>query len=472
MQKAKSNVPALGDKLSVGTLFPIQLPLKDEKYLDFLKNEHPDQYERLWAIRKDILKVTGVQHLGELDRRSRDPEFVEEVNERILLTRKALGENLPIEARQREAMKFAKLFDRIKRDLVSRFAPGYTKTLGTRNEVIATHNWGKLLLMAFDTDRNDKVRYESKLKLVMAEHFSRVEQKLRARKDNLEFLADLMDDRIFDPNGEKLGGTKTQWLVTQHDLADDNRCIGFEFMETPPTQLAENELVEQIDFRTMVIPQPDGSKRVIDFMIDIGEKDDESVNLKSIRHPDRDLDELLRDLSRGRLLFKSKEDSEAVIGEMIRRIREPDSRTGVGHEVSVEKEKDKVGGDGGKPTIPCYKFNMVIDGRDYEFQSFLPREYRDYFIWKKAAWCKHEVDRFFDNGLLEVIWPKEHYPGLDRRQLAKEAFDREYEREWASRRILPDVRSDSETENESLPRPLNGSGHSVGMPKALAASAS
>ncbi len=437
MYKVKVNAPTLGDNLEAGTLFPIQLPMVDKGYLETLRKERPEQYAVLCKVQQEIKKITGVARLGELDGRSTDKEFAVEVNDRILISRKALGENLPLEARAEKSKKYAKLVDKIKMDLVKRFAPGYSKALGTRNEVMATHNWGKLLLLAFDSSWNNKVRYEAKLKLVLADHFAKVDHRLQGRKDHLEFLADVMEERIFDPNGEKRGGTKTQWLVTTHDLANENKCVGYEFVEQPPAALTENELVEQIDFRTIEVQEPDGSKRKINFMIDIGEKDEESIYLKSLRHPDRDLDNLLRDLNRGRLLFRNQGESDQVIQEMLRRLREPNAKTGKGFDVSVEKKKDKIGGEDGKPTIQCDKFNLVIDGRDFEFQGFLPKEYRDYFCWKPASWCRHEVDRFFKNNLSETIWPEAHYPGLDRDRLAEEAFEREYGKEWASRKILP-----------------------------------
>lgn len=450
MYQVKENVPSLGDSLEAGTLFPIQLPNVDKAYLATLQAEHPEMYEIMCRTQHEIKKITGVSRLSELDGRSTDKEFAEEVNERILLSRKALGENLPTEARAEKSKKYAKLVDKIKMDLVKRFAPGYSKALGTRNEVMATHNWGKLLLLAFDSSWNNKVRYEAKLKLVLADHFAKVDHKLHDRKDHLEFLADVMEERIFDPNGEKRGGTKTQWLVTKHDLANDNKCIGYEFVEEPPKSLAENELIEQIDFRTMEIQGADGTSQKINFMIDIGEKDEESIYLKSLRHPDRDLDNLLRDLNRGRLLFRNREEGNLVMMEMFSRLRAEHPKTGKAFAVEIQKRKDKVGGEAGKPSIQCDKFNLVIDGKDFEFQAFLPTDYRDYFCWKPASWCRHEVDRFFKNNLGETIWPEAHYPGLDRSRLAEEAFEREYEKEWASRRILP-VRVPSKgSENEGV----------------------
>ena len=469
MYKFKSNVPALGDNLEASTLYPIQKDIVDEGYKGQV-NQDPEKSKLSRQLRKEILKVTGVRHLRELDRRSDDREFVEEVNERILFSRKALGKNLPLETRAEKAEKYGKGIDKLINGLVKKFFPGHTKALGSRNEIMATHNWGKLLLMAFDTSWNDKVRYEAKRKLSLMDHFSKVDHALGKRNRHLEFLADVMEERVFDPNGEKRGGTKTQWLVTRHDPEDDNRCVGFEFMENPPKKLAENELIEQIDFRTMAVALPNGESRRINFMIDIGEKDDESIYLKSLRHPDRDLNDLLRDLNRGRLLFRNKEESKLVISEIQRRLKQPDPKTGKGHKVALEKEKELVGGDGGKPTIPCYKFNLVIDGKDFEFQSFLPKDYRDYFCWKPAAWCKHEVDRFFDNNLCETLWPEIHYPGLDRKQLAKEAFEREYEKEWTSRRILPMVEVNGNDETVvSIHRP-NGISHESQAPEALVAS--
>lgn len=473
--ETKQNVPTLGDNLEAGTLDPVQLPLDDKDYLVYLLEEHPEQYERYRERCEKLLKGTGVEQLEDLNNRSYDKEFIEEVNRHILLTRGALGEllspgarekkvkwfgritrkgldavfpgrkrereDLLVKRRMKAAARYGRKVDTMVRNLVDKFFPGHTKALGLRNDTMATHTPGKLLLMYRDEERNNKIRYEAKRKYELMEHAARVDQAMEQKKQHLEFLADLMDERVFDPNGDKKGGTKTQWLVSTHDSGKDNRCIDFEFVDEPPNSLEENQLIEQIDLRTIEVTLPDGTKRKIDFMFDIDEKDDESMWLKSLRHPDRSMESLARDLNRGRFLFKSEEDAQLVINEIEHRIQNPDSETMKSYQVSTDKIKNGWGGRPRNPAIPCNKFNMKIkdgDGiRDFEFQAFTPKNYVNYFCWEPHAWCKHEVYRFFKNNLCETLWPEVHFPGLDREKIAKEAFEREYQKVLAARKILP-----------------------------------
>jgi hypothetical protein len=253
-------------------------------------------------------------------------------------------------------------------------------------------------------------------------------------------LSDLLNERVYDPNGEKRGGTKTRWLVFRLDPKNDNKCTEYQFVDEPPQSLDEDQYIEQMEFRTTVCRLPDGTQKTVNYVFHLNEKDDEEIYLKTLRRPEQEELVLPRDLHRGMYMFESDEDAELVFEEKKRRIQNPDSEGQQSYDISIEKEKSGVGGSKDNPAIPCIKSNWVIDGnKDYEFQAYTPMDYINYNCWKPYAHTTHKVKRFFNNSLCETFFPKAYFPSIDKEKIANDAIDRLHAEELASRKILPVV---------------------------------
>ncbi len=451
MFKFKKNFPTLGDNLEAGTVFPVQLKLKDEDYLEYLKQERPEHYELTWKIRDWVLDVTQSESISDLDDSSTDREFIDATNERIL--KQMFGDDIPTEEMKRRVREYGQLANEIVDEVAQKTMPGYGLVLAMRNEVMATSNLGKLLLMACDEKkrgRDPQVRYESKCKLEMVMALAKIDEALGPRQKDIEFLIDLWEDR-----GLFAGGTERKWLLSNHNLDDNNSCTDCEFLDTPPETLADNQLIEPIDCRRMRVTREDSSEFDAYAMFHLRIKSLKAILLKSMRQPDRDLEDLARDHSGVRMIPVNPQpgDEELIRQHMIDITSTPDSETGRSYKTRIEKVKNGAGGDDAKnPALRFHKFNLVISGggleeeKDYEIQCFGDKEYVDYHVRLPNAHSIYEIVRLHRSSISETIHPHAHYKGIPRQPNIMVSVADGYNHHIRSRRTVPSAETAEERE--------------------------
>ncbi len=448
MFKFKKNFPTLGDNLEAGTLFPVQLPLKDKEYVEYLKNEHPEQYEMMWEIRDQILEVTQAESLEDLNGASMDRGWVAATNERIL--KQLFGDGMTMEKMQDRITAYGNLADQVVEEVADRTMPGYGLVTAMRNEVIATNNLGKLLLMACDEKKRPdrQVRYEAKRKLEMILKLAEIDKSLEPRRKDMEFLIDLWEDR-----GLFSGGIEKKWLLSSHDMQEDNRCTSCEFLDNSPEALADNQLIEPMDCRLMKVKRKDGSEFDAYAMFHLRVKPLKAVLLKSMRQPDRPLEDLARDHSGVRMIPVNPHsgDHERIRQHLIDVTSAPHPETEQHIETRIDKVKNGAGGnDGDNPSLRFHKFNMVISGdglegeKDYEFQCFGDKQYVDYYVRLPDAWPVYEIVRLHRSSISETMHPHAHYEGIPRRRNVKVSIADGYNHYIRSRRTVPSPEPEEE----------------------------
>lgn len=89
------------------------------------------------------------------------------------------------------------------------------------------------------------------------------------------------------------------------------------------------------------------------------------------------------------------------------------------------------------------KFKMKVtraDGRihKYEFQVFLLDGYADAEYRKGVSWAEYHADRFFREGVDQIMFPKQHYPKLDREKAHKKVMQLAHEKHWSKKEGLMD----------------------------------
>jgi len=447
MFKFKKNFPTLGDNLEAGTLFPVQLPLHDKQYVEYLKNEHPEHYEIMWKIRDLVLDVTKAESISDLDDSSTDMKFINATNERIL--KQMLGDNLTMEQMQDRINAYGNLADEVVEEVSQKTMPGYGLVLAMRNEVMATNNLGKLLLMVADeTGRDTQVRYEAKRKLEMIMTLAQIDKALEVRKKDIEFLVDIWEGR-----GLFRGGTERKWLLSDHDLNENNRCTSCEFLDIPPETLQDNQLIEPMDCRLMRVKRDDGSEFDAYAMFHLRIKSLKAVLLKSMRQPDRPIEDLARDHSGVRMIPINPQegDHEQVRQHMIDITSAPNPKTGQHYDTRIDKMKNGAGGnDGDNPSLRFHKFNMIISGgglqgeKDYEFQCFGDRQYVDYYVRLPDAWPIYEIVRLHRSSISETMHPHAHYEGIPRHPNVMVSIADGYSHYIRSRRTVPSAEAAEE----------------------------
>jgi len=442
---------------------------------------------------KELLKQMGVENPQELLNRSHDLEFAEQLNRQIMLSRGRLGELFSPGTRQEVVEKLrhqgavgrlaegirnatSSALDRLmpkrkkrreeqqaqekkegedrlyKRRMeamnqygrradakfkrrVREYFPAYRKSLGLRNKTMGTHAVGDLLLIAADGERykDGKLKHEAIRKVVNMVISADNDRMTEVKKQQAGFFINLSEERFYDPNGENEGGTNTQWLVTTHDPDNDYKSTDYEYHDTPPSSLGEHQLIEQIDFRaTIVTDKKTGEKRKIRYMLDFDIKDEDSIDDKTQRHPERPVDERTRDVVRAKAIFDSEEEADLVTDEWIRRISKPDDLTQKSYHAYKDKRKNGVGvvdkNDPTKKAIPCNKFNLVVDNEgelmDLEIQAFVPKAFRDYEAWKRHCWVSHKAKRYFESGLYKREYPEKIYGKIPVETVMAKMIDR------------------------------------------------
>lgn len=195
------------------------------------------------------------------------------------------------------------------------------------------------------------------------------------------------------------------------------------------------QLIEKIDFRTIYV-NDNGQKKPIHFGVKMGEKEDISLWLKLLRYPNRKISDF-HDLTRGRFLFKTKEDQDLALTEIMQRL---DQSKGGGDPTKPRLayiDKTTIGGPRGeKIPIPLIKMNITVgyNGKEckLETHSLLLTDYIDYICWKPWSWDTFSVERLRD--VLRMFWPQME-PILD--QVIERAANDKYERTIKIRGQLP-----------------------------------
>ena len=85
--------------------------------------------------------------------------------------------------------------------------------------------------------------------------------------------------------------------------------------------------------------------------------------------------------------------------------------------------------------LSIFKFKMnikVADGTTHqlEYQIFLHDGYADEKYRKGMSQREYHADRFFREGVDELLFPKAHYPEIDREKAYEKAMRQAHEKVW------------------------------------------
>jgi len=443
MFKVKGNAPTLGDNQEAGTIFPINLPIVSKAYVAYLKKEHPEQYEEMIRLRKFILEATEARNLSNLIGQSKNQELIDKTRENILILLNDLGFEGDFEEGKEMMENYGERVDTMINEKLNQMFPAYMGMLGIREEA-KTHDMGRLLLIALDPKRDNRVRYEAKRKFEFMRLLIKIDRELKKKKKGThDFFWGLMEERVISHED----GVKPIHMISSHDMDDNYRCIKCEFSDESPASLAENQITEHMDSRFMVADMKDGTKRRIRFMYDSRPKIAEDMLLKWLRRPDRTFEQLMRDANGARSIFENEEEMNLAKDTIVERFKAPDPKTGKTYNVNLQKQKNGVGKNGtDKPAIICDKFNLTIEDKDVELQLFTKEQYANYQTHRPNSWVEYDVNRFFDHSLSETFCPDTIYPNLPREQIARDAVDNAFHDFWEQRRLVPNLASDTRKE--------------------------
>jgi hypothetical protein len=352
--------------------------------------------------------------------------------------------------------------------LIAYHFPG-EETVEMNSEVEICNDAASLVMLAFNDNVNPKVKFEAARKLLLMKYVGEIRNYSKHDEDNdeaLHYMMGIFNERVLElPEGAKIGATTPRYMISEHDPVEF-KTIRTEIRDIKPSTLDESvpTQVTKLPCRKTIVIGKDGKEREIFFTLDPREKGDESRLTKTLRYGcqigERDVDR-----NGLRLVFENREDWEdfyAMFKEEIKvEIREslcdrleedisPEENSivqkrldNLDESIEITDEKDTLNGEefnGSAPSsskeLKIHKFKLVVtraNGRkhQYEFQIFLPDGYADAKYRKGVSWEEYRADRFFREGVDQLLFPESTYSELDRKAAYERIMKRAHENLWS-----------------------------------------
>ncbi len=378
---------------------------------------------------------------------------IDECNDDAELVMMALQEKLGNEA------------DEYIKQLVDKYFSG-NESLKIAEEVDECNDAAELVMMTFNDKMPPKVKYDAARKLLIMKFLGEIKNRSSiAEVCALRYMMKIYKEGILEaPDGEKAACDIPKYLVSWHEPIT-YKTIRTEFFDTRPVDIEKDELVQVTDLQCGKTTVWDnlGKGRRIYFAMESRVKTDYSSLTKAFRYNcyigEKDFDR-----NGIRKLFKTRADCEdffrlygatvtrKLVGELCEMyadsINDDDAAeiqeriNNIDRSVKTYQVKDSLEGNefnGSGPSsskkLEVYKFKISIEVADgtthhVEYQNFLPNGYADEKYRRGLSQPEYHVDRFFREGVDELMFSKKYYSGIDREKAYGEALDQAHATIW------------------------------------------
>ncbi|QQR83207.1 hypothetical protein IPJ72_05375 [Candidatus Peregrinibacteria bacterium] len=408
------NYPELGDKPG-RTIFAVTAKSDLTALLKLARTgrgkgvDGPSRYEQFVEKRREIeeLLPSGVtlRDLKKADRLSSNIELAKFIRDRM--TEKVFGHcgRLP----ESILVRYGQIVNSLISDVVQKMFREDEWQIDHMNEVKSCNDPAKLLLLSMDRRYDERIRFEAKRKLILIDLIAKIDTYIEEKKDGLDRLNDLMNERLFVRNGH-MGKHSDMYLLSQHEDVS-MRCIEVECLPSPPDQIPDGHKLTPIAVRQFT--REDGSAANI--VVEQRTKSPISRVLKMLRRDTKDMSLLDRDLNGLQVICQSQED----INEFQSALQRAAKAEGLEFREVYGRQKGNVG----SAALELTKVNYIIGGVNYEFQIFTQRQFINYMNLRGGSWKEYEVARFFDHRLDEALFPQSIYPAINRSEAKETAME-------------------------------------------------
>lgn len=439
--------------------------------MEFIKEKGERGREILQQTRESIINLTGFEPYELLDiaskKTSPDEDEYDEFRKSREAIRRQLRETLPFPQKDLgdEANRYIE-------ELVDKYLSG-EESLKLEEEVKICNDAANLVIMAFNDKVHPRVKHAAAKKLLVMKFLGEIKNHSTEADDNaLNYMMELYNERILEvPEGEKIGWTTPRYLVSYHEPVT-YKTIRTKIYETKPTDIDENDLIQitEIPCRKTTVENKSNMGREIYFSIKCRKKAVNSRLTKALRY-NNPIGE--KDLDRNgiRKSFNNREDwddffrfyiatvKKQLLEDLVERlddsINEIEARevleriNNLDENIEIYDVKDSLGGNefnGSAPSsskdFKILKFKMKITQADgtihqLEYQVFLPDGFADEKYRKGMSEGEYHVDRFFREGVDELLFPKKHYPQIDREKEYAKAMRQAHEKVWNGKAATP-----------------------------------
>lgn len=392
--------------------------------VDWYRTLTSEQRVKFFMKRNEITSLLGIKALSDI------PTIINDEDRRKAITKevyKRLGNMYGIEGSDREVEAtidgFGKIADGVIHGLRNEdggLLSDFARDFQMMNEVETNNNPVDLLLLSFNQNYGQRIRFEAKRKLQLMSLAGAIYQKERIANngEKLASFLNFLDDNVWVSNGKKKGDLETEYILSTHDKENGFACtettILTEAEANQLTAIEPNQKLTRIDLREFLY----GTRKILAYS-SLREKSGAAKVLKLLRkgleYPETAVDDEVGLMG----VFKSRVHIDHFVEKM------QTAAANIGTHLRCEEISDTL--NGGK-----YAANNVGSSKDIKFRKFFasmgikksekekeiiraelvfftPKAYVDSLYQAGTCHREYEIKRLFDSGVAEWLFPEDIY---------------------------------------------------------------
>ncbi|MCP4340690.1 MAG: hypothetical protein GY799_17840 [Desulfobulbaceae bacterium] len=287
----------------------------------------------------------------------------------------------------------------------------YSSYLDMDNKVDAIYDPVELLLIPFDDRYHKKARFEAKRKLVLMQLAAAIEQRERETEIEKKFASflDFLNNHVWSSDA-KIGEQEPAFLLSRHS-PEDFSCSevsvhawdrGAEETDKPLEYGLKKTLIKRLWFHS--------NDRKIPIYVIVRKKEPVAKVLKLLRKGEENPDVAVAD----ELGLMGVLDRISDVRTFQKHLIECAFRAGsflIQEDVSdtLEGGLPYNGNVGSSANTPMLKFFARMGGMRIEFIIHTNKSFLNYIYQRGVAHREYEVNRLFDSGVANLLFPKDIY---------------------------------------------------------------
>ncbi len=388
---------------------PVFSPLSRSRVVGLKRNQ---LYNRYLTTRNQIFKFLNIASFAEVKKLIDDEACRRNVSKRAYAL---LSKMFGIGGSDKECLiaikNYSRTADGVIRYLKRAVFSPYSSYLDMDNKIDAIYDPVELLLIPFDDRYHKKARFEAKRKLILMQLAAAIEQRERETEIEKKFakFLDFLYSHVWSRE-VKIGEQEPAFLLSRHSPIDFS-CSEVsvqtwedfsEEIDEPLEYGLKKTLIKRLWFRS--------ANRRIPIYVIVRKKEPVAKVLKLLRKGEENPDIAVAD----ELGLMGVLDSITDVRIFQRHLIESAFRAGSflsQEDVSdtLEGSQSYNGNVGSSAKTPMLKFFARMEGMRIEFIIHTNKSFLNYIYQRGVAHREYEVNRLFDSGVTDLLFPKDIY---------------------------------------------------------------
>lgn len=280
-------------------------------------------------------------------------------------------------------------------------------TFEMANEVAAADKPSDLLLIAYSEKYPEKTRFEAIRKLGLMRLSLGNERKRFDNKPREQFnrFLDFLDQNVWSKK-RKISEITTKYILSTHNMTDYG-CIDVSILDKIPAQLQPNQRITPMNRRAFTMVRNHGKEgEDIEAYMPMREKDDVSQMLKEVRKKSEDPYGSIEDEVGAMIVVGDPRHLDYFDQRLTQGATEAGSLV-MNEDMSNSMDNGHYidGNPGSSPELRMLKSPVRVVGARAEVMALLLKDYMDYLYKDGVAHDEYEVNRFFESGSAELLFP-------------------------------------------------------------------